>query len=69
MNGKGYQITIADENGVVIDTGWVFLPGSKGLNPYNGQPLAGEALYDTVLQFGLDNGIYNSPEESKENQE
>jgi hypothetical protein len=59
MSRKLFQITVADEQGVVIDTGWVAMeiPRVPAMSPSGDMPLAGAALYDAVLEYGLDNGI------------
>ena len=47
-----FQITVTDKNGVVIDTGWVdFPPGNR----------EGSDLYDSVLEYGLNEGIHATP--------
>jgi hypothetical protein len=61
-----FQITVADEQGVVIDTGWVFM--EVPLVPAGATqdlPLAGAALFDAVITHGIDQGIEADPEEAR----
>jgi hypothetical protein len=57
---KLFQITVADEQGVVIDTGWVALEVPDAA----GRTMAGAALFDAVLEYGLDQGIDETREEA-----
>lgn len=64
MDRKLFQVTVADDQGVVVDTGWVAMEiplvpaGARDL------PAAGAALFDTVLAYGLENGIETTREEA-----
>ncbi len=50
-----FQVTVADEDGTVVDTGWVYMSPDG---------LAGAALYDEVLAFGLEAGIETTKEDA-----
>jgi hypothetical protein len=60
-----FQITVADEQGVVVDTGWVAM--EVPLVPAGATqdlPVAGAALFDAVLVHGIDQGIEATPEDA-----
>lgn len=65
MNRKLFQVTVADEQGVVIDTGWVAMevPTVPAMAP-RPLPVTGAALFDAVLEYGLENGIETTPEDA-----
>jgi len=57
-----FQITVTRQDGTVVDSGWVALEVPN--MPGGGPKLEGSMLYDEVLQYGLDNGIDDTPEEA-----
>lgn len=58
-----FQITVADESGTVVDTGWVALPVIPAMP--GGAPMSGSVLYNEVLQYGLDHGIMDTREDAR----
>ena len=66
MSRKLFQITVADEQGVVIDTGWVAMevPLVPAMSPRGDLPVAGAALFDAVLSHGMGQGIEATPEDA-----
>ena len=65
MDKRLFQITVTDDQGVVIDTGWVameipLVPAGAARD----LPVAGAALFDAVLEHGLENGIETTREDA-----
>jgi hypothetical protein len=52
---------VTDENGTVVDAGWVAVPGVNR----TGMELAGSMLFHQALELGLENGVYPAPEEAE----
>jgi hypothetical protein len=60
-----FQVTVADEQGVIVDTGWVAM--EVPLVPAGAPqplPIAGAALFDAVLNHGLDEGFETTREDA-----
>lgn len=57
-----FQITVADERGVVVDTGWVAV--EVPIDSATARPLAGSELFDEVLGYGLEIGIEATKEDA-----
>ena len=59
-----FQVTVTDEHGVVIDSGWVSM--EVPLNPFTERPERGSELFDKVLCNGLDEGIYETGKSARD---
>lgn len=58
---KLLQVTVADDQGRVVDTGWIEVTGVSK----RGTELGGAALFEHAVEWTADYGIEISPDEAR----